>query len=329
LLTERGPYYRGRSAIELAESASLEDVAALLWQVDERDVFTPAAPRCGKNFKALDRLLSSEAGVDRAIAHFPFLEHANPRSYNLSPGCMARTGADVVRWLAAIMLGQGTAHTDPIHVQFGRVLGLTKELTDLVRRLLVLAADNGFEQSTFAVRAVASMGVTPWRAVATGLAVATGRRSKLENSDALRRFIAEIIATEAPEEPVMRRIREGEALPGFVSPVYPKGDPRAGAVFEYCDRALAQDVAYKRLKRALDLTRELHDIKPGFALAGTFAAARLGLGTRGTPASVIPTQAPYLIGRSIGWIAHAIEQYKAGEAGHRELLYRGPLPEAQ
>src|SRR3990172_27944 len=47
LITERGPYYRGISAVELAKTASLEYVAALLWGVDERNVFTPEPPRSG------------------------------------------------------------------------------------------------------------------------------------------------------------------------------------------------------------------------------------------------------------------------------------------
>ena len=47
LLTEQDVFYRGRSAIQLAEHASFETVAALLWNVDEQQVFprqAPAAP---------------------------------------------------------------------------------------------------------------------------------------------------------------------------------------------------------------------------------------------------------------------------------------------
>src|SRR4051812_34127576 len=35
LLTEDGPYYRGQLASELAQSATMEAVAAFLWDVDE------------------------------------------------------------------------------------------------------------------------------------------------------------------------------------------------------------------------------------------------------------------------------------------------------
>src|SRR5712664_2799871 len=44
LISERGPYYRGRSAVELADSASLESVAALLWEVGAEEVFSSTLP---------------------------------------------------------------------------------------------------------------------------------------------------------------------------------------------------------------------------------------------------------------------------------------------
>ncbi len=294
--------------------------------MDERDIFTADPPRPSRNFAALDALMTGEAGVDRAIAHFPFLEQANPRAYDLTPDGMARTGADVVRWLAAIILRLETASAEPVHQQFGRALGLDPVLSGLVRRLLILAADHGFEQGTFAVRAVASTGVTPWRAVATGLAVATGRRSKFGQNDALRRFMAEVAEGGDPEEPVLRRLREGETLPGFDSASYANGDPRGAALLGYYGRERGDDPDYRKLRRALDLVFELKGQGPNFALASTFAESKLGLPSRRGALGLSSSEAPYLVGRATGWIAHGIEQYSAGETQHRDLLYRGRLP---
>lgn len=326
LITERGPYYRGRSAAELAETASVESVAALLWGVDEREVFTAAPPRASKTFAALETLLADEAGVDRAIAHFPFLEQANPRAYDLSPLGMARSGADVVRWLAAIILRQDQVSTDPLHIQFKRALRLDTVRTDLARRLLILAADHGFEQGTVAVRVVAGAGVTPWRAVATGLAVTTGRLSKFGPSEAMRRLMAEILHGEAAEAPVLSRIRSGEPLPGFDSPQYPAGDPRARALFDYCLRELGDDAGFRRLQRALELAWDAQGARPSFALMSTFVEEKLGLASRRGDMALSSSEAPFLVGRAVGWIAHAIEQYGDGEAPRREADYRGRLP---
>jgi citrate synthase len=188
---------------------------------------------------------------------------------------------------------------------------------DLIRCALVLAADHGFEPGTLAVRAVASTGVTPWRAVMTGVSITGGRRSRVGILDAIGRFVSEIVASPDPADPVMRRIREGEALPGFDSPVYAHGDPRAQVLLEACAEVYADDLAFRRLTKALTLVQEIYDLRPNFALAHLFLSGKTGL-----------TQRPSLfhLGRAAGWIAHAIEQYRAGENEHLDGAYSGVLP---
>ena len=324
---ERGPFYRGRSAIELAESASFESVAALLWNIDERGAFTADPPQEAEIFRHLNSALSGEAGVDRAVAHFPFLEYANPRAFDLSPRGMALTGVDIIRWLSAIILNLEEVSAEPIHLQFERALKLPPELTDLLRRLLIISADNGLNQAAYAVRAVASTGVTPWRAVAAGLATSTGRHSKFGQSDRLRRFVAEVLSDGDPADAVIRRLKDGEDLPGFTSSITPGGgDARARALLTFCETALSDDPAYRRLNRALDIARDIRQLEPNFALASTFAGAKLGLASRRGFVGLSSSEAPYLVGRTAGWVAHCIEQYGAGETHFRELLYRGPLP---
>lgn len=329
LMSERGPYYRGANAIELAETATLEHVAALLWETDEQELLGSQPPRSDRNFAARDAALDGGSGVDRAIAHFSFLEQINPRSFDLTSAGMAKSGIDIIRWLTAILLRQGQASSTPIHEQFGKALKLSDEVTDLVRRVLVLSADHGLEQATFAVRAVASTGVTPWRAVATGLAVTAGRRSRFGYSDAIRRFIADILAADNPEGPIIRRLREGEPLPGFASLVYHSdGDPRARALLSWCDPIFAGDPVYGRFQQALKMALDLQGLKPAFVLAVGFVGVKLGLldlGSAGQP--VRPDLPPFLVGRAVGWVAHAIEQYKIGEAERQELIYRGRLPD--
>jgi citrate synthase len=43
--------------------------------------------------------------VERCFALFPLIERANPKSYVLTPEGVARTGADILRWLVAIVTG--------------------------------------------------------------------------------------------------------------------------------------------------------------------------------------------------------------------------------
>lgn len=306
--------YRGRSATELAKTATLEQIAARLWDVDMA-VFDQPPPRGSALFPKLDKVLTAEAGVDRALAHFPFLEQANPRAYDLSHQGMAATGVDIIRWLTAIILNKGSASDEPIHLQFERSLALQAEQTDLLRRVLILAADHGVNESTYAVRMVARTGVTPWRSVSVGLALAVGRQSKFGQNESLRRFIAEILSAPDPEAVVTRQMREGQELPGFGSPIYPNGDPRAAALIDFCDRALHDHVGYRKLRRAIELAYEFRALQPNFAFVSTFAEELTGLQSRREFVGLSSSEAPYLIGRSVGWVAHCIEQVGSGSDG--------------
>jgi citrate synthase len=324
LITEDGPYYRGQLASDLANSASIEAVAALLWEVKET-VFVNSGPLSGKAVVRLNAELASAPAVHRALALFPFLETAHPRAFDLSHDGIAQTGADIMRWLTAAMLCLRTPRSDPIDQKFADVLNLRPELHDLLRRLLILSADHGFEEATDAVRAVASTGVTPWRSIATGLSVITGRASKFGRNGALRRLLDEILASSDPAQPILHRIRDREDIPGFASDVYPAGDPRARSLFAFCDNALDDDKDYRRLKQALGVARDYKNFQPNFALAGIFTDIKLGLGKHDGATPRI-TETPFYVGRCAGWIAHAIEQYGRGEIGRRHLHYRGKLP---
>jgi citrate synthase len=212
-----------------------------------------------------------------------------------------------------------------LHLVFAEALGLRPELTELVRRMLVLSADHAFEPGTFAVRVVASTGVTPWRAVMTGLAVATGRRSRFEQFAALRRFLAEVAEASDPADAVISRLRDGEALPGFDPGVYPDADPRGRALLDYCARAF-DDPDFTRLRTALRVAKEVTGGEPNFALVSAYAERRLGLASAASGVSLSSSEAPFLVGRATGWIAHAIEQFQRGESTHRPVEYRGRLP---
>jgi citrate synthase len=323
LITEDGPYYRGKLATELAVTDSLESVAALLWNAQE-PIFASAPPIAPKIAGRLIRQLADARAVSRALALFPFLESSDRRAFDMSPAGMARTGAGIMLWLTAIMLGLPTPRQEPIDVQFAGVLRLRPDMQDLLRRLLVMSADHGFEEATDAVRAVAATGVTPWRTVATGLSVVTGRASKYDRNYALQRLIDEILVSDDAAQPILRRIGDREEIPGFASDVYPAGDPRARFMFDSCDEVLANDKDYRRLKQALDAARDYRNLRPNFAMAIMFIDLKLGLGPL---AKAGITDTPFIVGRATGWIAHGIEQYARGEAVRRSLDYRGPLPQ--
>lgn len=320
LLTGSDIFYRGRNALELAEHSSFEFVAALLWGFKDEDVFGRVPPKIPPLFRQMDKLLAKESEINRATALFTLLEQANPKAYDLSAIGMARTGADILRCLAAITLRTAKVTTEPLDSFVARNRELSPPLGDLVRRLLILSADHAFEPGTVAVRTVASTGVTPWRSLISGFSVTLGRRGRMGSFEAIHRFVVEIVACGDPYAMVVGRIRDGEPLPGFDSytaSVHPTGDPRARAIFEYCGVILAKDPAFARLKQVATTIKEIKNVEPSFAFMCVFVGWKIGLH---------PQDSLFHLGRAAGWVAHAIEQYQAGETYRQPETYQGTLP---
>lgn len=321
LITASDFFYRGRNAVELAERSSFESVAALLWGVKVEDVFGPTAPKLPPLFRQMDKLLAKESEINRATALFTLLEQANPKAYDLSTLGMARTGVDILRCLAAITLRTAKVTAEPIHLFVARNRDLSPALADLVRRLLILSADHAFEPGAVAVRTVASMGVTPWRSLISGFTVTLGRRGRMGSFEAIYRFIVEIVACSDPYAMVVRRIRDGEPLPGFdtstVAAVHPAGDPRARSIFEFCSVILAKDSAFGRVKAVAAAIKEIKNLEPSWSFMCVFVGWKIGLN---------PQDSLFHLGRAAGWVAHAIEQYQAGETFRQPETYKGELP---
>ena len=60
---------------------------------------------------------------------------ANPKSFDLSPEGYARTGADVVRWFAALVVGAAAPDTRPLHQFIASSCNLGQRFADLIRQL--------------------------------------------------------------------------------------------------------------------------------------------------------------------------------------------------
>lgn len=316
-MSENGPYYRGVGAVDAAETMTLEDVASLLWGGSREELFAQRLPRLPVEYAQILAILSPTSVTERAAALLPLLEAANPRSYDLSSAGMASTGVDVVRALTAILLNADEVTDEPAHLCVARRLSLDEDWTDIVRRLLVLSADNGLEAGTYVVRAAASVGLTPYRSVITGLIVSAGRRQKFGRIEGLSRMLEEVVASPDPTAPILRRLREGDAMPGFHSPLYPDGDPRALALMARLDAQLSDDREFRALRAAVDVVHDINGQHPDFALLTMFVNRRIGLDQR---------DSSFFLGRSVGWIAHSIEQFAAGQFHRPPLVYTGPLP---
>jgi citrate synthase len=293
--------YRGLSAIDLSQHATLEDIARLLWGGEDVP-FGPPTLLAPGHWQALLSATAALPPLDRVTMLLPVIENADMRAHDLSPGGFRRSGATILRWGAAIALGLAAPPEGPLHVWLAAALPQGAGHEDLLRRVLVLSAENGLEAPVRAVRATAATGATPYRCIVAGLAAATGSRLPSARMRSFGRFMQEIETGADPCEPILSRIREREAVPGFsyTPAVFGDNDPRAIELYRVMCEALADNAQFRRLRQAFDVAIDITGHQPEFsflcACVGRLAGAEAGL-------SLVR------IARLSGWIAHALEEY--------------------
>ena len=317
LLTDKGLYYRGLDVAELAASASVEQVAELMWQAP--GIFTDVLPKRPKAATQLLKAFADLHPVEKAIALFPLIERENPKAYDLSPEGYARTGVGVVRWMAALMVGADGPSAQPLPAFIVGALGVDPAFEDLVRQVLILSIDHELDPSTYTVRAAANTGVTPYYAAVTGLASSRGRRLAYNRGETVVRLLEEICTAQNPQTPVLKRYREGEAIPGFGSNMHGVVDPRAQSLLVTLQQLFSADVEFQRLLKAAQVAHELIQQPPDFILLLCFVGRKLKLEGQEL---ALPG-----VGRVIGWVAHASEQYHHQPLIRPRAKYTGPLPD--
>ncbi len=103
---------------------------------------------------------------------------------------------------------------------------------------------------------------------------------------------------------------DSRSLPAFGHPLYPQGDVRARALLD----SVKLPKRYAQIRIAAEeMTGELPNVD--FALAAVTTAARLP-----EDASMVI----FALARSVGWMAHALEQTQAGKLIRPRARYSGP-----
>jgi citrate synthase len=310
-------YYRGRDALALAETATLEEAAIVLWAAEDTDRSRLFDQSCALSKRQLTRLRACAKDPYALIqAALPVAARVDLASYDLRPTAVRLTGARIVKLLASIVAPRD-AQT-PLHRALQRAWAPGRaEVGDVIRAALVLCADHELNVSAFTARCAASAGASPYDVVSAAMATLRGYK----HGGAGERVLALLAASETPRHAraqVAARLRRGEQVPGFGHPLYPNGDPRAVLLMR-----LAESTGHEAAGRAMRNLRKagtelLHDLPNlDFGLAAITRAFRL------------PDQAPVLLfalGRTIGWIAHAIEEYASGHLIRPRARYTGPMP---
>jgi citrate synthase len=330
LTPDSGPVYRGRSALELAaRDVPFELVAELLWTDSMPEVDSQEAQRIAYLWSNRGLGLAADALRELLPGVLPPL----PALSCLVPLLACRDGgrfvqrADVLapraRTLVLRMAASLALTGEPERLEHAlSVEGVAAVLaaalgagggSDGVRalnRALVLVADHEFNAATLAARAAASTGADVYACVQAALATQSGP-GQGGAADRIEALIQEVGEPGNAERALQERARRGEPIEGFGHPRYPEGDPRAGCLLD-----LARDLAPEspRLATCIEIVAAAERESGGRPTVDIgLAALAVALDLDAAAAAGI-----LAIGRSVGWVAHVLEQYQVTQ------VRRGP-----
>jgi len=328
--------YRGLDATWLATHRSFEDVARLLWTgalpgMDAAaGIAAPAAPGWRPTPEALAAGSAAQAALpagtlplERLQVIVPALAATDQFRLQLDRPAVIAAGKALIAGMAeALPAAAGLpAAADPEISVAGRLAArlctgpVPPGLTDVLSVAMVLLADHELAASTLAARVAASMRADPYAVVATGLGAMGGA---LHGGAALG---AELMLNSAASPAEVPRVvgdllRRGERLPGFGHFVYKDGDPRANLLLAVIADFAADSptLAVARAVTAEVQRRALPEPNIEFALAVLGGVAGM---TRGAGEAI------FAISRTVGWLAHALEEYERNIPIRPRGIYTG------
>ncbi len=313
LIADETLYYRGHDAVALARQASIAAVASLVWSGRLDAAFPATAPAPRRREPAAAK---RDPFIGRAQTALALASAGDPQAFDLRPDAVARTGWRILRLLVSVASAATQGST--IDAMLARGWRVRAGGEELLRAAMILCADHELNVSAFTARCVASAGSQPYAVVIAGLAALEG----VKHGGSTARVEALLAATRRARSlrsALTERVRHGNRIDGFGHPLYRSGDPRAAALLEMLG---------DRFPRSPELRFVREFARVSTALTGEHPNVDFALGALSRvldlPASSGLTL--FAIGRTIGWIGHAIEQYAVDQIIRPRARYVGARP---
>lgn len=323
-ITEQGPRYRGHLAADLVRSgASFEAVAELLWtgELDtQAQAQAPAWPvrRPSAELVKITQTLTSLQARDNVLESFALVVlllgmRRGPVAERLSQGKTLPAAREIMQTVVACCGFVGAAQRyRPMQRGESVVTGLlhalamppTAENSEALRAMLILMADHELPPGTLSARVVASAGGTLHSCLASALCATSG-------VDVGRMYerVEDFLGQAQTKTVLVKRARklhaQGQSVPGFNHPLYPKGDPRAAQLLEMVFARQNPSRELRAISRFIDEMRGSAGLLPRQELALVVMARAMGLPRQATAAL-------FVLGRLAGWVAHVQEQRASG-----------------
>ena len=213
-----------------------------------------------------------------------------------SPNALAPVCGQQLRLLTACFLGTAPSKL-PLPRQVARAWGLSRAAEDAVRESVILLADHLISQMTFTARVVVSIGAGLGPSILAGLCTMSGRFTAGQTGE-VELWWDELAERGDINAAVAERLASGSSLPGFNHPSYAGVDPRAQRILQRAAELAPPAAVLKAIARVSDLRPTID-----FALV----ALRRAIKAPPEAASVL-----LFLSRSIGVIAHVLEQRRSG-----------------
>ncbi len=322
-LSESGLVYRGHHLGDLVTQHSFEEVAELLW------TGVLGTSRCAA--WPSHRLGPFDVPIDQQLRVICSLAPPTPIRW-VAPD--PETVAVEARMLLGSMVDSLAQHGTPIRTRLvigdRRLTGtiaarlwpaLTKAPAtpgglQLLNTALIVMADHELATSTLAVRVAASTLASPSAALLAGLGAMQGPLHG--GASRLARELLVDASQRGASVAVRSRIASKERIAGFGHRVYAGTDPRAALLLDLMHRTLHR---HRSLLVAQDVIDEV------FSQIGKRPNIDIALATFELAMDMEPNSAEtiFTVGRSAGWLAHAIEEYSEAPLRFRARAhYIGP-----
>lgn len=310
--------YRGHTVTQLAETASVEEVATLLWTGSLRG-WRDLPLRARLNLSAHPRALLPVEAFGYALT---YAGAHDITALDARVEALPTQAARVLNLLYATLerfVGIPGAPDLPLHQRLARAWGVPQE-AELLRRALVLLADHELNASAFSARVAASAGTSLHHATLAALCTLQGPKHGLAALDAYD--LISLAVRVGPRQALREATRRTARPPGFGHSLYPLGDPRARSLLG----PLAQQfAAVPEVQASLELISVVQLETGEYPNIDLLLAALMQ--ALGRPAA--DTVALFALGRTVGWLAHAMETVTTGQLIRPRARYVGPPAECE
>ena len=306
-------YYRAHNIAQLVAEQSIEAVASLIWTGgfgDQDWIFS------SDNYLDLDAPRIATGDYAHLQTTLALAAEQDIAAYDCRPHMVAKSGGRILRVLVnALSAGHDSSIADALSRAWGYD---DPAVTQLLNTALIICADHELNASSFTARITASTGATPYMVTMAGFASLTG----VKHGAATRRVTAllnEIDAAPNVHHAISSRLQRGEKIYGLGHPIYQTHDPRFGVLWKSMMHAFPNHPDLHHAQQIIDISQQLTGEFPNIDFSLAILCRLLTL----KPDSPLVI---FAIGRTVGWIGHAIEQYESDQLIRPRARYVGNMP---